>query len=104
MEYLFSTFIYHCECTDSFIFQQRYHTEDIAQLEALQRDASDDGGKLLRKHLGFMLKNESSKLNVVGEMRVYHPDGVQKQREAEALKVGSLLAVAYLLFSHHLDR
>uniref|UniRef100_A0A914RDP7 Uncharacterized protein n=1 Tax=Parascaris equorum TaxID=6256 RepID=A0A914RDP7_PAREQ len=67
---------------------QRYHTEGIAQLEALQRDTSDDGGKLLRKHLGFMLKNESCKLNMIGEMRVYHPDGVQKQREAKALKVG----------------
>uniref|UniRef100_A0A915ADN1 C2H2-type domain-containing protein n=3 Tax=Parascaris univalens TaxID=6257 RepID=A0A915ADN1_PARUN len=73
-------------------YVQRYHTEGIAQLEALQRDTSDDGGKLLRKHLGFMLKNESCKLNMIGEMRVYHPDGVQKQREAKALKVAAMEA------------
>lgn len=78
--------------------QERYHTKAIAQLEALQRDPSDDESELLRKHLRFVLKNESDKTTEMGEMRVYHPDGIEEQREAEALKVGLHLAIRFHIF------
>lgn len=55
--------------------------------QLLEKQALNDNGKELRRFLGQLLKDEG----LSGDMRVYHPDGVQAFREEESRRVSFLL-------------